>query len=65
MRAAQKPAYGTTQSTTTLAAPLGATTCIKGEGFLAKFAPSSGISLPLVLVVVAVVFPAEGAKEQD
>lgn len=65
MRAAQKPAHGTAQSTTAPAAPLGATACIKGGGFLAKFAPSSGVNLSSVLVVVAVGFPVEGAKEQD
>lgn len=64
MRTPQKPVHGT-QSTTTLTAPLSATTSIKGEGFLTKFAASSGIGLSLVLVVVAVVFPVEGAKEQD
>ena len=64
MLVAQKLAYGTTQCHC-IAAPLRAATCTEGVGFLAKFAPCSGISLSAVVVVVAVVFPAEGAKEQD
>lgn len=49
-------------STAEPAAPIGATVCIKAEGFLAPF---SRMSLCSVVVVLVVAFPVVRAEEQD